>query len=217
MLQNLRYSTYYITRYIFLTLLILLTSLASKSKIPCKINGRINDPSIFRYACLYISKTKKLTLAPIINNEFHFNLSRQQDDVLGILFLGIDSLPTIKDVKENGVAGYYQSRMIALENMDICIDENMSDAMVYGGNLTNDLEQMNNSTRNLDFKPFFEQHPDSPIAMILLKSLTVISKKPIFAAYVDCKSYFNDLSDRLKNSAEGKEVWAKINEQVALQ
>jgi hypothetical protein len=212
MLQNFKNTTNRISRYIILTLLLLLTSLALKSQTLCKINGRINDPSIFRYACLYISKTKKLTVTPIINNEFHFNLSTQQEEVLGILFLGLDSLHTINDVKANGVAGYYQSRMIALENMDICIDDDMNNAMIYGGKWSTDLDQMNSSTRNLDFKPFFEQHPDSPIAMILLKSLTVISKKPIFAAYVDCKSYFNDLSDRLKNSAEGKEVWAKINE-----
>jgi hypothetical protein len=212
MLNNFKNTTQPTAGFIFLTLLFICMSLASKSQNLCTINGRINDPSIFRYACLYISKTKKLTITPIVNNEFHFKLSRQQEEVLGILFLGLDSLHTIDDVKENGVAGYYQSRMIALENMEICIDDDMNKAMIYGGKWSNDLDQMNSSTRSLDFKPFFEQHPDSPIAMILLKSLTVISKKPVFAGYVDCKSYFNNLSDRLKNSDEGKEVWAKINE-----
>lgn len=193
--------------------LILFFTISTRSQTQnCKITGNINEPSLFKYACLYISKTKKLSITPIIANKFQFDIEKQQEEILGIVFLGLDSLNTCNDVKQNGITGFRASRMIALEDMTICVQEDIRKAAIYGGRLNKDLDQMNTCSRSLDFKPFFQQHPDSPIALIFLKSLSIIGKKPLFAGYVDCKSYYNDLSDRLKNSTEGKEVWAKIND-----
>lgn len=178
----------------------------------CKINGTLTDQSFYKYAYLYISKTKELSVTPIVANKFQFNIANQKEAILGIMFLGLDSLKTYDDVIQNGIVGNRISRLIALEDLDIKIDENINTAIINGGSLNKDLDQMSSTSRSLDFKPFFEQHPDSPIALIFLKSLTAISKNHLLAQYVDCKTYYNDLSDRLKNSSEGKEVWAKIND-----
>lgn len=194
-------------------LLTVLTILSAHSQTQnCKINGTLIDQSFYKYAYLYISKTKELSVTPILANKFQFNIANQKEAILGIMFLGLDSLKTYDDVLQNGIVGNRISRLIALENLDINIIDNINTAIINGGNLNKDLDQMSSTSKSLDFKPFFEQHPDSPIALIFLKSLTAISKNHLLAQYVDCKTYYNDLSDRLKNSSEGKEVWAKIND-----
>lgn len=198
---------------LLLLILTVFTTLSVHSQTQnCKITGTLTDQSFYKYAYIYISKTKELSITPIVANKFQFNINRQKEAILGIMFLGLDSLKTSEDVLQNGISGNRISRLIALEDMDINITENINTAIVSGGNLNKDLDQMSSTSKSLDFKPFFEQHPDSPIALIFLKSLTAISKNHMLAQYVDCKTYFNDLSDRLKNSSEGKEVWAKISD-----
>ena len=66
-------------------------------------------------------------------------------------------------------------------------------------------------TINKDFDGFFETHPNSPISILFLKVLSKYSSfgLPLYSLEKQ-KLSFAKLSDRLKNSDEGKELSKKL-------
>ena len=71
---------------------------------------------------------------------------------------------------------------------------------------------MNLAIKTRDYGQFFNKYPNSPIAILFLKTLAKYSFNglPLFSIQ-ECKSAYDKLSDELKNSDEGKELWGIIS------
>ncbi|RDC56179.1 hypothetical protein DU508_11220 [Pedobacter chinensis] len=128
-------------------------------------------------------------------------------------FLGKDSLRTYAEVFEERKMGIYSSTSIAIEDLEIIIITNIREAAVNGGAFNRDIDHMNLAIKANKYEEFFEQHTDSPISLKLLKALVVVNKKKLpfgGVSNLNVKYFYKVLSEQLKNSEEGKELWQKI-------
>ena len=180
--------------------------------VGCKITGTLANGTPYRFAYLYYAKENKTIRTPVVLNQFLFQVDQPSQPQVAILFLGTDSLKTYKDaIEERSEIGPKGTRLIAIEDSTmIDIQDNINEGIVTGGNLNKDLNDMYLSSKSMQYEQFFNAHPNSPIALIFLKSLIQISKIPNFSSYVDCKLYYSKLSDSLKNSKEGKKLFKKL-------
>ena len=85
-------------------------------------------------------------------------------------------------------------------------------AIVEGKILNKDIDDMNLAINSRKYDAFFEQHPDSFIAILFLKILAKYTYNgfPLYTIQ-ERKLSYNKLSDRLKNSDEGKELLQMIS------
>lgn len=175
--------------------------------LDCKINGVLLEQSPFKYALLNDAKTQKVIFAPIIDGHFKFTIKRQNEFKMVTLFLGEDSLKTY----EQSMQDKDNSRFIAIEDMDITIKADVLGGTVKGGSLNKDIDDMYVVMKSRQFEPFFDQHSDSPVSLVLLKSLIRINEITALQGILDCKLFYNKLSENLKNSILGKELLNKMS------
>jgi len=173
----------------------------------CKINGILLEQSPFKYALLNDAKTKKVIFAPIIDGHFEFNIERQNEFQMMTLFLGEDSLKTYEQSRRDKG----NSRFIAVEDTYITIKDNVLGATVKGGSMNKDIDDMYKVMSSGQFESFFQQHPNSPVSLVLLKSLIRINEVTWLQGTLNCKLFYNKLSENLKNSILGKELLTKMS------
>lgn len=200
-------------RNIGLTILLLFSTVCSlySQATNCTVTGTVDRNLPYKYAYLYNSKKNVLLKTPIVLNHFKFNASRHEELTLASLFFAMDSLMTYSNMLEKKAERIFEEKILAIEDsVNVKVPtENMKEAIVTGGPLNKALNEMylTNSKRN--YGEFFLKYPDSPVSLLYLKVLINISKTSMGAG-VDCTSYYNSLSNRLKNSEEGKELVKKL-------
>lgn len=182
-----------------------------------KIKGAVNDDKIpYKYAYLYFHKSKMLKRAPILNNLFVIDGktdSIDTDPELGQIFLGLDSNQKFIDNREVYMSGINREyRPIVLENLSINITPDIQKSIVNGSQLNVDLDEMYSSINNHRIEDYFPTHTDTPISLVFLRAMLPMKKMTNFSLSIDFISCFNILSDRLKNSNEGRKLHEAINE-----
>lgn len=197
-------------KYKLLTFLLLFISsqLYSQNKI-ATINGVVHN-KIFTYAYLYDFENKETKVCQIVADKFKFELEIEKELKIYKLFLGSESSILPENQIEHRIQDRSGTRMIALENMNIDITDGVMSAIIEGGELNKSLDEMNITIKNFDYNSYFEKFPDSPVSILFLKSLVRISKAPILDSPINVQSFYTKLSDRLKNSEDGKILYASI-------
>ena len=100
--------------------------------------------------------------------------------------------------------------MVALANMQITVIDRIEAAEISGGELNKALDEMNISILNLNYENYFDKYPDSAVSIYFLKLLAKVSKMPMLSSPINLRSYYTKLSDRIKNSDEGKMLYTTI-------
>lgn len=163
----------------------------------------------YKYAYLYNSDTKVFVTAPIIKDEFVFKLDKPEKPKILILSFNTELIKTYDEVLQSpNYKDPNGRRMIALEDtVKVTLKDNAKDALVEGKILNKAIDDMNLAAKLGEYETFFEQHSDSPIALVFLKILAKYSVlgSPLFSVQ-ERKLAYDKLSDRLKNSDEGKEL-----------
>lgn len=190
-------------------LLILISSQLYSQNKSATINGLVHN-KIFTYAYLYNSETKETKVCQITADKFKFELGIEKELKIYKLFLGSESSILPENQIEHRIQDRSGTRMIALENMNIDITDGVKSAIIEAGELNKSLDEMNKSIENLDQDNYFEKFPDSPVSILYLKTLVSLSKHPMFGSEINVKSYYTKLSERLKNSEDGKILYASI-------
>jgi hypothetical protein len=168
----------------------------------------------YKYAYLYDPDTKVLLCTPINDREFRFEVA--QSDQLKILALSFNTqlFSTYREVLESRDFKYPNgARMVAIEDtVKVTLKEFSKDAIVEGQSLNKDIDSMYAAIKSLNFKAFFEQHPNSPVAIVFLQTLTESALKgSSLFTIADCRLSYQKLADRLKNSDEGKNLLTLIS------
>ena len=179
----------------------------------CKLNGTLIYDGSYRYAFLYLPDNKSRHITEIIGKRFCFITKKPDELKLGIIFLGKDSSMTYADVVQQRKYGVNESRSVVIEDLEIIIDNDVSKAIVNGGMLNKDNDKMYKAISTSQYDEFFDQNPNSPLALELLKALIIINIKKLpfgGSSAFNIKSYYNKLSDRLRNSEKGKDLKERI-------
>jgi hypothetical protein len=183
-------------------------SLAAQNEM-YKISGVVIDKPEAKYAYL-VSFYKSVTRTPIVNGRFEFNLKKDRELDMRALMIRADSVVTYEMFMQQKSAQADDSRTILIDNLEVETGKIVANALVRGSSLNQDLDDMFATIKSQDYTKYFANHSDSPVSMLFLKSLAQIaSGSSMFASY-DCKTYYNLLSDRLKQSPDGLLLAQKI-------
>ena len=184
-------------------------SLAAQEKL-YKISGTVTDNAEAKYAYL-VSFYNSVTKTPIVNGRFEFNLKKDRELDMRALILRADSVMTYDMFMQQKRAQADDSRTILIDNFEVETGKIVATAVVKGSSLNKDLDDMFAAIKSQAFEQYFANHNDSPVALLFLKSLAQIGGgSSMFASY-DCKTYYNLLSDRLKQSPDGLLLAQKIS------
>lgn len=175
----------------------------------CLIYGTTAPDMLYKYAYLYDLDSKTFLTAPIVNHQFSFKLNKPDKLRLFTFNVNTDLMKSHEELIKSPDYGMpNRGRIIALEDsVKISMTTVTQEAAVKGRILNKAIDDMFLAIKSKKYESFFEQYPDSPISIIFLKTLVknIVSSMPLFSR-TECKTYYNKLSDRLKNSAEGQEI-----------
>lgn len=174
----------------------------------CEIKGTFVDSINYKYAYLVDLKLKSIIKTPITDGKFKFILAKPESYQITELFFEEDSIKTTTYFLEQSKRASVNRRIVAIENTDLIFGKNALDMKVIGGQLNEDINQMYKAMETRDFQTFFDQHTDSEISLSLLRVLIRLNK--IFEDSFDCKAFYNRLSERIKNSPKGKELFLEL-------
>lgn len=181
--------------------------------LKCKIHGTLINQSKQNYAYLYFPDTKLKIVSPIIHNQFVFEVDKPKNLTIAVIFLSSDSVKTYNNVIEDKKRGIHNTRTIAIENLDLIIKDNLTDAIVNGNTLNKELDEMNLAIKSNEFDNFFKQHSNSHISLKLIDALNSLNKKEMpFGASTNfkVKYFFELLSEQLRGTEEGKALLNKL-------
>lgn len=177
------------------------------------IYGTTANHLSYKYAYLYDSDTKIFITEPIVDHQFSFKVDKIEKPKILLLSFNTELFKSYKQVLESPDYKYPNgSRMVALEDtVKVTLKEYTKDAIVEGKILNKDIDDMNIAINSRKYDAFFEQHPDSFIAIMFLKILSkyTLNGLPVYTIQ-ERKLSYDKLSDRLKQSDEGKELLAMI-------
>jgi len=157
----------------------------------------------------FLSKSKVYS-SKIVGNRFEFLLPRTNDYELGTLFLWSDSL-SVEQAYQMFKNKDNDYRSIAIENSYIIVSKVTKEAIVKGGKLNVELDEMYQSLQDKSYDDFFNKYPNSPVSLTLLRILISMSRiSPYFRGELTLKAYYEKLSHNLKQSEKGKELWGMI-------
>ena len=179
----------------------------------CKVYGTTAIDLPYKYAYLYDPDTKVFVTAPVTNHQFSFELDRSEKLKILMLSFNMELMKTYKEVLESPDYKYPNgARMVALEDtVEVTLKEYTKEALVKGKTLNKDIDGMYLAIKLGKYDAFFKEHPDSPIAIVFLKTLTGLATKgSALITIQQCKLSYDSLSDRLKNTDEGKELLKMI-------
>lgn len=174
----------------------------------CEIKGRLTKDSPYKYAFLNDAKSKNAIFTRIINGHFLFKINKEDNFKMVTIFLGKDSLKTY----EQSIREHNNSRFIAVEDLDIIITTDVLNATVNGGRLNKDIDEMYLVMKSGAFESFFSGHKESPVSLVLLKSLVGVNRNPALEGILDLKLFYSILSDNLKKSEIGVQLKKTIDD-----
>jgi hypothetical protein len=198
-------------------LLLLLGTYIKAEKLPFQIKGTVKGESLYQYAYLYLSESEKLLKVKIENRQFlfvgEFTLERKGFNT-AFLFLSNDSSDryiTLQDVILKKIDRQYRSVIMDGTPIIITIEGDVKNAKVEGGKLNRDCDEMKQASRELKYKEFIETHNDSPISLLLIRSILPLKRAPIINR-LDFQELYDKLSDELKQSEYGLETLKRIKD-----
>jgi hypothetical protein len=174
----------------------------------CEIKGTFVGSINYKYAYLVDLELKSIIKTVITGGKFKFILAKPESYQTTQLFFEEDSIKTVTYFLEQSKRASVNRRIVAIENADLIFVKNALDMKVTSGQLNEDINQMYKVMETRDFQTFFDQHPDSEISLSLLKALIRLNK--IFENSFDCKAFYDKLSERIKNSQKGKELFLEL-------
>lgn len=193
-----------------ITLLLIFISLHLYSqKKTATINGVVKN-KLFTYAYLYDAESKETKVCKIVTDKFRFELEQEKELKFYNLFLGSENSILPDNQIQHRIQDHSGLRMIALENMNVKIVDGIKSAVVEAGELNKAVDEMNTSIKTSDYDSYFEKFPDLPVSVVFLKTLVPLTKHPLIGASFNVKSYYTKLSDRIKNSEDGKLLYKAI-------
>jgi hypothetical protein len=200
-----------------IALLLLLVTYVKAEKLPFQINGIVKGENHYQYAYLYLSESEKLLKAKIENQQFlfvgEFTLEKKGFNT-AFLFLSNDSSDkyiALQEVILKKIDRQYRSVMMDGTLVSITIEADVKNAKVEGGKLNRDYDEMNLAIRELKYKGFIESHRDSPISLLLIRSILPLKRAPIINR-LDFQELYDKLSDELKQSEYGLETLKRIKD-----
>lgn len=181
----------------------------------CIVHGTTGPQITYQYIYLYDSDSKVLVTAPISDHKFSFKVDKTDKPKFLMLYFSTDLMKTHKELMDNPDYEYLKKarRIVALEDtIEVSMTDENQRPVVKGKGLNKDVDDMYMAIKSRKYDVYFEQHSDSPMSMVFLKTLTESASKGFpFLGLSECKSYFHKLSNGLKESDEGKAVWSMIN------
>lgn len=195
---------------IVLFFLLFFTMQGAKSQsLYCEIKGPVVNNSNYAYAFLVDLRNKVIFKSQILDNHFSFKVAKPKDAQLVNLFLEKDSLKTIDDflLKNKTIS---TSRLLAVENAEVSIGSHIFYATVKGGPGNKEIDEMYQAMNSGNYGHFFESHPESPLALTLLKALTKVVQNPMLRGKLDLKSFYDKLSDKIRLSDDGVALLKQI-------
>lgn len=182
------------------------------------ITGNFNPSDENKFIYLYTPGVdhapEELIVEPIVNHQVQIKKSFDKKGRLlswGLIFLGYDDKITMADFKEmRKDYDFVRDRklLIVLEDsVTITFSEPVSFSKVNGGHLNKEWQHLFEAIKENQHVRFVKEHPDSPFSLTCLKALRKVSLYTDQLNDVDISSLYNDLSDRIKQSIEGKEFF----------
>lgn len=214
---------------VFLGLLITSTSLFAQ-QFAFEVKGQIQDTEKAKYAYLYSAGNKGLFLrVPLVNGTFKFKSNADLDGNLlrwGIIFVEARNNVTAVEVKKNLdtqtwlPGGTAKIKNIILEDIDLDITQGSQinyPEIVGGGIFNKQLKEITatGSAKKINSFEFIKKYPNSPVSVLELETVARFSVE-VPAAKIEKvfggspQEMYAMLSDRLKQSKEGKAVKMKI-------
>jgi hypothetical protein len=179
----------------------------------CMIYGTTATELPYKYAYLYDQDTKVFVTALITNHQFSFEVDRPQKLKILMLSFNKELIKTYEEILESPDYKYPNgARMVALEDtVEVTLKEYTKQALVKGKSLNKDIDGMYLAIKSGKYDTFFKEHPDSPVAIVFLRTLAGLAVKGSSLITIqECKLSYDSLSDRLKNTDEGKELLKMI-------
>lgn len=196
-------------KHIILVALLTVLPLAKSLGQNSLIYGTISADLPYKYAYLYISGSKELISTSIIDKKFSFSLAKRDSLTMLSLSFNTELIKTFQELKESVDYEYpNRPRIVALEDtVEISLNDKTQDALVKGKKLNKAVDEMFFVIKTKKYSDFFESNSENPVSLVFLKTLVqgIINGSPFFSR-VDCKLWFNKLSDELRNSKKGKEI-----------
>ncbi|MEH3112018.1 hypothetical protein [Pedobacter terrae] len=197
-----------------------------------EVKGHIDDAEKAKYAYLYSAGNKNLFLkVPLVDGNFKFNSNTNLDGSLlrwAVIFVETRDNVTRAEVKNNldsktwRVGGTPNIKRIILENVDLAVSKGsqINYAKIAGGGVFNkqlgELGDSGNADR-INLFDFIKKYPNSPVSLLnlqgavkFLKVLPAAKFEQIYGG--SAQQMYAMLSDRLKQSKEGKLIKTKIDE-----
>ena len=187
------------------------------------IKGHIKNQGYNKYAFLYSYPDSSTKVCPIVNHEFNFEAEVKRSNKLsegGVIYLGASQSVSYESVKAlRAVPPFIDyTRPVGIENFTIEIDdeENIKNAVVIGGDLNKQRDDMQATIISKDYEGFFKRNPDASISVSFLMALNRMSKFSGMIRFKDLSNddflrIYNSLSERLKNSEDGKKLSLELS------
>jgi len=180
------------------------------------LRGDVDVSSKYKFAFLYQVDTKTRIVTPISEHKFIFELP-QSSNLVGkqcYIFLGTDSSRTFADARHARPYGEVDYKSVMIEkNVVVHVNGEINKAQVIGGRLNKDLIEMFRFIEEGNYLGFFSDHTDSTVSLILLNALFALKDVKYFPLAIDYKEQFSRLSEKVRNSDEGRKTWEKINKE----
>lgn len=216
---------------VFLVMLVGSTSLFAQS-YTFEVRGHIKGTESAKYAYLYSAGAKDLFLKiPLVDGTFKFNSTANLDGNLlrwAVLFVETRNNVTAVEVKKNLDSmiwlpgGTPKIKSIILENINLDINSGsqINYAKITGGGVLNkQLEELrsNGNAKKIKAFDFIKKYPNSPVSLLelqgVIKFYNILSANEFQQIYGGSpKQMYVTLSERLKQSKEGKLIKIKIDE-----
>ncbi|KIA89178.1 hypothetical protein OC25_25630 [Pedobacter kyungheensis] len=214
---------------VFLGLLVTSTSLFAQ-QFAFEVKGHIQDTEKAKYAYLYSAGNKGLFLrVPLVNGTFKFKSNADLDGNLlrwGIIFVEARNNVTAAEVKKNLdtqtwlPGGTAKIKNIILEDIDLDITQGSQinyPEIVGGGIFNKQLKEITatGSAKKINSFEFIKKYPNSPVSVLELQGIANFLEVLSLAKFEQTfggspQKMYAMLSDRLKESKEGKAVKMKI-------
>ncbi|WP_131538353.1 hypothetical protein [Pedobacter nototheniae] len=183
------------------------------------IKGDFGKDNANKFAYLHLSqiddRSEELIAIPINNNQFFINKQidkKKRLCIFGIIFTSKRGDITIDEFNEmkKDMDFYLNHKLLIVLEDSVHIDfkSPITQSIVNGGKLTNESVLCQKATKDNTYLEFIISHPDSPFSLLCLKAINRIKNMSIYTKNlenINTSELFNKLSDRLKQSFEGKE------------
>jgi len=204
----------------FLFLILLIPQLLHAQKLSYIIKGNFDKEQENKFVYLYTQKVddkpEELLVLPIIDNQFLIkgDIDRKgRSFSSGIIFLGKNDKISLKDFDDMKMDPefYINEKILFIleDSLHIDFKSPLNQSIVHGGKLNAENVILQKELREGSYLNFINNHLDSPFSILCLKAIDYVAKYSNKLYDIDIVALFNGLSERVKQSFEGKEFAKK--------